>query len=179
MLIDAADVTDPDYFEDFGVGFEGTSVTFLTRMAELRRDTDHWRLQMRAQDSLVIDQALADEDEPYTLLPQFAALGHWDHLGRGFGASVRGEVTNFSRELGPEGVRVDAEPALGWRAEHHGAYLEADAAWRYTGYSLDGVDAGVEETPSRSAPIFSVDSGSCSNAPPARAASGCRRSNRV
>ena len=29
LLIDAANVSDPDYFEDFGVGFEGTSVTFV------------------------------------------------------------------------------------------------------------------------------------------------------
>ena len=159
LLIDAADVTDPDYFEDFGVGFEGTSVTFLNRSAELRHDTDHWQLRARAQDSLVIDQALADVDEPYTLLPQFAALGRWDDLGAGFGASMRGEVTNFARDLGPEGVRVDAEPGIGWRADRHGAYLEADAAWRYTGYSLNGLDDGVDETPSRDAPIFSLDSG--------------------
>jgi LPS-assembly protein len=159
LLVDAADVSDNDYFEDFGVGFEGTSVTFLERMGELRHDTDHWRLRARAQDWLVIDQLLPDEDEPYTLLPQLAALGRWDDLPAGFEASMRGEISNFTRDLGPEGIRVDAEPSLGWRAERHGAYVEADAAWRYTGYSLDHVEDGAEDAPSRDAPILSVDSG--------------------
>jgi LPS-assembly protein len=159
LLIDAADVTDPDYFEDFGVGFEGTSVTFLNRMAELRHDSNHWRLLARAQDSLVIDQLLADEDEPYTLLPQLAAYGRWDDLPGGLETSLRAEVTNFARDLGPEGLRIDAEPELGWRAERHGAYLEATAAWRYTSYSLDDTEPGSDESPSRDAPIFSLDSG--------------------
>jgi LPS-assembly protein len=159
VLIDAADVTDPDYFEDFGVGFEGTSVTFLNRVAEVRHDTDHWRLRARAHDSLVIDQLLAAEDEPYTLLPQLAALGHWDGLPLGLTGSLRAEATNFQRDTGPEGLRVDAEPALGWRAQRRGAYLGVDAAWRYTGYSLSDVDDALDDSPSRDAPIFSVDSG--------------------
>jgi LPS-assembly protein len=159
LLVDAADVTDNDYFEDFGVGFEGTSVTFLKRMAELRHDTRHWRLLARAQDALVIDQLLPDEDEPYTLLPQLAASGRWDDLPGGFGASLDAEVTNFARDLGPEGLRIDAEPQLGWRAQRHGAYLEASTAWRYTGYSLDETVDGADDSPSRNAPIFSVDSG--------------------
>ena len=37
LLVDAAYVSDDRYFEDFGVGFEGTSVTFLNRLAEARR----------------------------------------------------------------------------------------------------------------------------------------------
>jgi LPS-assembly protein len=159
LLVDAADVSDNDYFEDFGVGFEGTSVTFLERMGEVRHDTDHWKLLARAQDWLVIDELLSDEEEPYTLLPQLAALGRWNDLPAGLDASVRGEIANFARDLGPEGIRVDAEPSLGWRAERLGAYLAANAAWRYTGYSLDEVADGTDDSPSRDAPILSVDSG--------------------
>ena len=59
LHIDAANVSDSNYFEDFGAGFEGTSVTFLNRSAELRHDTRHWSLIGRAQDYQVIDDAAA------------------------------------------------------------------------------------------------------------------------
>ena len=45
LFIDAADVSDDQYFEDFGVGFDGTSLIFLSQMMELRNDSEHWMLR--------------------------------------------------------------------------------------------------------------------------------------
>jgi LPS-assembly protein len=66
---------------------------------------------------------------------------------------------NFQRSLGPEGVRVDVEPALDWRAERSGAFLAAGAAWRYTTYALRDTPAGTDDTLNRSLPTLSLDSG--------------------
>ena len=117
LHIDAANVSDSNYFEDFGAGFEGTSVTFLNRSAELRHDTRHWTLIGRAQDYQVIDDELPELDEPYTIAPQIGAYGHWRDLPGGFSAGLRAEAGNFLRDPGPDGTRVDVEPALGWRIE--------------------------------------------------------------
>ena len=159
LHIDAANVSDSNYFEDFGAGFEGTSVTFLNRSAELRHDTRHWSLIGRAQDYQVIDDVLPELDEPYTIAPQIGAYGSWHDLPGGFSVGLRAEAGNFLRDPGPEGLRVDIEPALGWRIDGRGSFLAADAALRHTSYTLDDVAAGLDDEPSRTAPILSLDTG--------------------
>jgi LPS-assembly protein len=159
LHIDAANVSDPQYFEDFGSGFEGTSVTFLNRSAELRHDTRHWSLIGRAQDYQVIDELLPELDEPYSIAPQLGAYGSWRDLPGGFSAGLRAEAGSFLRDPGPEGLRVDVEPGIGWRVDGRGSFLAADAALRHTSYTLDDVAAGLDDSPSRTAPILSLDTG--------------------
>jgi LPS-assembly protein len=158
-LVNAGYVTDDAYFEDFGVGFEGTSIVFLNQLAELRSDTDHWTLLGRTQNYQVIDNALADDERPYSLLPQLYAAGRWNDLPLGFGATFDAEATNFYRELGPEGIRLDTQPGVSWGTGRRGAYLQGNAAWRYTTYSLSNTGPGVDQSLSRSLPILSLDSG--------------------
>ena len=153
LTVDAANVSDPDYFEDFGVGFEGTSVTFVNRYAELRQDTDHWSLGARVQDYQVIDRAIADDDKPYQILPQMNAIGRWDDFAGGLSGSFYGEATNFARDIGPQGVRIDAEPGLEWRIDRHGAFAAANASYRYTQYYLDDVAIGADDSPDRALPM--------------------------
>jgi LPS-assembly protein len=47
--IDAANVGDSDWFEDFGLGPEGTSISYLDRSASLTYLTQHWLAVLRAQ----------------------------------------------------------------------------------------------------------------------------------
>ena len=133
LVIDAADVSDTDYFEDFGVGFEGTSVTFLNRLAELRHDTDHWSLRARAQDYQVIDRELADRGS--AVLDPAAVHGARTlarPAGRPVGVASSPNVTNFQRDLGPDGVRSEANPSLELARGPPWRYLAASAGWRYT-----------------------------------------------
>ena len=152
-------MTDNSYFEDFGVGFEGTSVIFLPQQAEIRSDFDHWSLFGRVQNFQVIDNQLADDERPYSMLPQLLASGTWDDLWKGFGAEFDAEAVNFYRSLGPTGVRVDAQPAMTWGAGNSGGYVDATAAWRYTAYWLDETAPGTDNTLTRSLPVLSLDSG--------------------
>jgi LPS-assembly protein len=159
LLIEAANASDQDYFEDFGVGFEGTSVTFLNRYVDLRHDVGAWSFGARTQAYQVIDRELPADDAPYQIVPQLTATGRWDRLGHGFSATVAAEATNFARDLGPQGVRVDAGPSVEWRADRGGAFVAANAGYRYTQYSLQDTDPGTDTTPSRSLPIASLDAG--------------------
>ena len=159
LLIDATDVSDNDYFEDFGVGFEGTSVQFVNRYIELRHDTAAWTLNARAQGYQVIDNTLAAEDEPYRIAPQLTALGQWRDFAGGLSGSVFAEATNFQRELGPQGVRLDAEPSLEWRVDRNGGFVAAGAAYRYTQYLLDETAPDADDAPDRSLPSASLDAG--------------------
>ncbi len=159
LLVDVANASDTDYFEDFGVGFEGTSVTFLNRYLDLRHDTGSWALTARAQGYQVIDRALPDAEVPYQLMPQLAAAGRWNDLPGGLAATVLAEATYFARDLGPQGVRVDAQPSLEWRVDGDGAFFAANTGFRYTQYSLQDAAPGTDHTPGRSLPTASLDAG--------------------
>ncbi|MEY2919995.1 MAG: hypothetical protein RL261_1300, partial [Pseudomonadota bacterium] len=93
LLIDATNVSDNNYYEDFGVGFEGTSVQFVNRYIELRHDMDAWSFNARAQGYQVIDDSLAYEDEPYRIVPQVTAIGRWPGFAGGLSGSVFAEAT--------------------------------------------------------------------------------------
>ena len=159
VLVDAAYVSDDNYFEDFGIGFEGTSVIFLNRLLEARSDSDHWSIVSRLQDYQTIDPELAPDDQPYQILPQIAALGRWSDLAPGLDASFAAEAVNFDRDTGVTGVRVDVQPELDWRTGRSGVYAGASAAWRATGYSLGNTAPGSDDSPWRSLPILTLDSG--------------------
>lgn len=159
LLIDATDVSDSEYYEDFGVGFEGTSVSFVNRYVDLRHDLAAWSFNARAQDYQVLDDTLAATDQPYRIVPQLTALGRWPDLPGGLSGSVFAEATNFQRDEGPQGVRLDAEPGLEWRIDRSGAFFAAGASYRYTQYLLDDVATGADDAPSRSLPSASLDTG--------------------
>jgi len=89
-------------------------------------------------------------------------MGHWRDLPFGFGATLQAEAVNFQRSLGPDGARVDVEPARGLAsgAERHLPGRLA-AAWRYTTYALQDTPAGTDDTLNRFVPTLSLDSGWC------------------
>ncbi len=159
LLIDATNVSDNDYFEDFGVGFEGTSVQFVNRYLELRHDMAAWSFNARAQGYQVIDDSLALADEPYRIVPQLTALGRWPDFAGSLSGTVFAEATNFQRDVGPQGVRLDAEPALEWRIDRNGAFFAAGGAYRYTQYLLNDVAPGADDAPDRALPSASLDAG--------------------
>ena len=159
FIVNAANVSDNDYFEDFGVGFEGTSVTFINRYVDVRHASDAWIFNARAQGYQVIDDTLAPADEPYRIVPQLTALGRWRDFAGGLSGSLFAEATNFQRDLGPQGVRLDAEPALEWRVDGAGTFVAAGASWRYTQYMLNDTAPDADDSPSRSLPSASLDAG--------------------
>lgn len=159
VVVDAANVSDVNYFEDFGLGSEGTSVIYVERDAELHYYGSHWDLLGQVQDHQIIDQTIPDEARPYSRLPRFVARGRWDRGDRGISYAFDGEMVYFLREEGITGGRFDVEPALSWAVTGPGYYLIPSAAYRYTQYELGEVPAGAETSPSRSAPIGSFDAG--------------------
>ncbi|MFO1408316.1 MAG: LPS assembly protein LptD [Steroidobacteraceae bacterium] len=159
LYLNGAYVTDNSYFEDFGVGFEGTSVIFLPQEAQVRSNFEHWSLFGQVQNFQVIDNQLADDERPYAMLPQLVAAGTWRNLWHGVGAEFDAEAVNFYRSLGPTGTRLDAQPAVTWGVGNSGGYVDATAAWRYTAYWLGDTTPGTDTTLTRSLPVLSVDSG--------------------
>jgi len=154
-----ADASDSRYFEDFGLGPDGTSVTFLDRFLLLAWLGRGWRLDGRVQDFQTIDLTVDPLSRPYSRLPQLQFSGAWQQAGGQLTTSFDAETTWFDRDEGVTGLRMDLAPRVAWALRRPGWYIEPSAAWRLTAYELSDVAPGADDAPDREAPIVSLDAG--------------------
>jgi LPS-assembly protein len=159
FLADAGNASDNEWFEDFGLGPEGTSVTYVGRLAQADYLGDVWTARARIQQFQTIDQTIDVLDRPYTALPQIAVRGLYRDLAFGLTADMQGEFANFHRDEGVKGRRIDLWPQFRLPLRAAGMFVEPAAGWRYTAYDLDSTEPGLDDAPTRSAPVFSLDSG--------------------
>lgn len=159
VRIDATDVSDTDYFEDFARGPEGTSVPFAERLAELTYRDEHFNIRGQVQDFQVIDEELSAEDRPYTRAPRLLASGDWD---KGLGTIDYGfdaELVDFERNTGVTGWRLDVAPRAGLDVSAPGYFIRPSIGYRYTAYSLQDQAPGTDDSPTRSLPYATFDTG--------------------
>lgn len=167
LNIDASNVSDPSYFEDFGSGPASTSTAFLQRLVELTYRDESWNLGVEAQQYQPVaadlqSDYLPDQYRPYSLAPRLYADGDFgwgpaDLFKYGFDS----ELTDFTRSVGITGWRLDLRPHVGLDCEDPGYFVRTSLAWRYTQYELDNVlpGTGTGSSPSRTLPIASFDAG--------------------
>ncbi len=157
--IDATDVSDDDYFEDFALGPEGTSVPFTERLAEATYRDEHLNVRAQLQHYQTIDEELDEELRPYARTPRLLASGAWElglgALDYGFDA----EFVNFERNAGVTGWRFDVAPRAGFDWSAPGFFVRPSAGYRYTQYSLQDQAPGTDGSPTRSLPFASLDAG--------------------
>jgi LPS-assembly protein len=151
-------VSDSNYFSDFAVGADQTSVTFLERRAEILYYDDAWRIRAQLQNFQTIDTAIDAGDRPYSRVPRVEAYGLFPLFGQ-FEFALSSEVTNFLREVGPTGVRADISPELRWAERGAGYFFEPVVGYHFTQYDLQNAAVGDPSTPSRALPYASLDSG--------------------
>jgi LPS-assembly protein len=155
---DIASVSDSNYFSDFAVGSDQTSVTFLERRGELLYYDDIWRVRAQLQNFQTIDTSIVAGDRPYSRVPRVEAYGLFPLFGQlEFGVSS--EVTNFLRDVGPTGVRADLSPELRWSLRTPGYFFEPAVGYHWTQYDLQNAAVGDPSTPTRTLPYGSVDTG--------------------
>ena len=157
--IDATDVGDSSYFEDFAHGPEGTSVPFTERLVEASYRDEHWNVRGQVQDFQTIDEDLPTEDRPYARTPRVLASGDWD-MGQGaIDYGFDAEFVNFERNLGVTGWRMDMAPRVGFDWSAPGYFVRPSAGYRYTQYGLKDQAPGTDDSPTRSLPVASLDAG--------------------
>jgi LPS-assembly protein len=161
LRIDASlsDASDDEYFEDFGLGPDGTSVTFLDRHIHLAWLGSGWRFDGRVQDFQTIDRTVDPLARPYSRLPQMSFAGLWNAAGDRLRTSLDAETTWFERDVGVTGLRMDLTPRVALALRRPGYYIEPSAAWNLTAYRLSDPPPGEDDSPDREAPILSLDAG--------------------
>ncbi len=173
--INAQNVSDRSYFEDFAQGPEGTSTAFIEQNAALRFRDEHWKIDGELDRYQTIDYTLEPFEHPYARLPRLAAsadyaLGSAEQLAYGF----ESEIVNFDRSIPgcgntaapfqqdgfcTRGWRVDAMPRASLDINGAGYFIRPGVAWRATQYELQDVASGADRSPSRTLPLASFDSG--------------------
>jgi LPS-assembly protein len=156
---DIQEVSDRSYFEDLGTGTDITSQTHLLRNLELAYLGDNWQLLARGRNYQTIDSGIRDPDKPYERLPQVVARGRWDDGLLGLSYGIYSEFVDFRHDVNVEGWRVLVEPEVSLPIEGPGYFLEPKVAWRHTRYELDDRGPDEDDTPTMTAPIFSIDGG--------------------
>ncbi|HEY8052132.1 MAG: LPS-assembly protein LptD [Steroidobacterales bacterium] len=161
LTIDAQNVSDPLYFQDFSQTPEGTSTAFLERRATLSYRDEHWSVDGEAQQYQTIDDTLPVYSRPYARVPRLAvdsAYTWHDMLHYGFDS----ELVNFRHAdgaTGPMGWRGELMPAVSLDLTGPGYFLRPAYAWRLTQYELTELLPGQPSSPSRTLPIASLDAG--------------------
>jgi len=169
--IDATDVSDTNYFEDFAQGPEGTSVAFAERLAELSYRDEHFNVRGQVQDFQTIDDQLPDDERPYTRAPRLLASGDWQMGGQGsLDYGFDAELVNFQRNVsqatvaqlpdaGVTGWRLDVAPHAGLDWSAPGYFARPTIGYRYTQYSLSNRAPGESDSLSRALPYATFDAG--------------------
>ena len=172
---DIANVSDSSYFENFAVGSDQTSVTFLERRADVLYYDDAWRIRGELQNFQTIDTTVPTtctggvalppgfcDERPYSRVPRIQANALWPILNSGIELSLDSEAVNFLREVGPTGVRLNVAPEVHWSIRGPGYFFEPAVGYDFTQYDLKNAAAlgiGAPSTPTRRVPYARVDTG--------------------
>lgn len=161
--VDAANVSDTQYFQDFTQGgTQSTSIVFLPRDLRVGMRGDVWQLHAQLLDFQNLDESLSSADRPYAELPRLTATAHW--LGTsGLGSHLDSELVDFSRHDGPTGWRGRVAPGLSYDYSRPGFYFRPRADLDLTAYRLNlppptPNTRPPSSNPNRTLPILTLDS---------------------
>lgn len=160
LTLDAENVSDARYFEDFAQGVDGASIAFLPRRLQLSYRGEHLDAGVILRHFQTLDVDLPQVDQPHTEVPRLYARGNWltgGALPVNYGFDT--ELALFQHSDTVQGWRVDATPQVGLSIEGAGYFLKPAAALGTTQYRLEHVPPGGNRSPGRTVPILSLDGG--------------------
>jgi len=163
LFITYNNVSDKQYFEDFGSSISQTSTRFLERRADVSYSGNWWDVNARVQNFQTVDRTLPASDRPYERLPQISFNTRFPERNRQLNYQFNSEYVYYSRDdisksEDVNGSRFDIFPSISYPIFTASSFIKPRVGLRYTQYSLD--DTGTFKTsPSRVLPELSLDSG--------------------
>jgi LPS-assembly protein len=160
LTLDAENVGDARYFEDFAQGVDGASIAFLPRRLQLSYRGEHLDAGVILRHFQTLDVDLPQVDQPHTEVPRIYASGNWltgGALPLAYGFDT--ELALFQHNDTVQGWRIDATPQVGLSIEGAGYFLRPAAALNTTHYRLEHVPPGGNRSPGRTLPMLSLDGG--------------------
>ncbi|MEL7798789.1 LPS-assembly protein LptD [Idiomarina loihiensis] len=149
FYLDATEISDDNYLNDFGSDFAGRADTHLYRVAQLDYDNENWTAQLRTEDY----ELIGDYRSPYRTLPQLSIDYNTGDF-TGFSASLYNELTYFQNQVQTReyATRAHIEPSIQYRFEKPAFDTEAELSYLYTRYWQESPDNKIAEEVSRALP---------------------------
>lgn len=151
--------SDPQYFHDFGNNLSVASVTHLDQHAMVDYQADTWDASARLQAFQTIDTSLPRTSRPYEELPLLVFRTQRPELNLQPNYRVITSYVDFEHTDLIGGQRLDLQPGISLPLYTPAAYLQPTLTLRHTRYLLDAEPTIGSRDPTRTLPIFSVDSG--------------------
>jgi LPS-assembly protein len=160
-----AEVSDPNYFSDFGGKYDFVFTPYLAHTVKLTYQAPaQYTVSILAQDYQPL-AGLTSDQAPYQQLPTVLFNGQTKNRWHGLGAGLNGSFSNFLRSDSVEGQRIYGDPYLRWERDYSAWFAAAQADMTYTTYKLTGPldnppsGPSLPSGPRRALPLFSLDSG--------------------
>ena len=158
--INYGQVSDLNYFANFGGGVDLSSTPYLERSAKLTYQAPTiFRVEALVDGYQVLTPAASGITEPYRRLPQIRldALSKNSYFDTR--AGFDSEFTNFARSGSVEGQRFIAQPYLRWERDQAAWFASAQADVSYTAYNLSDPGTSQPTQPRRTLPLLSGEGG--------------------
>jgi LPS-assembly protein len=148
-------VSDDLFLSDIGSSLSETSARYLDRRASATYSGDGWSVTASAIDYQVVESGL----DPYRLLPTVSFSGSTAQPvgGQVVNLSLAANYSNFDRDAGVVGERIDIYPSATLPLRAAWGYVTPKLGVRHTSYDLVGQSEGDPDSPSRTLGIGSVD----------------------
>lgn len=149
-------VSDDEYFEDFGRSISVTSQRFLDRRLDFDYRSRRTFVDAVVQSYQTIDDSIRPGSGPYRTLPKIR-LQHVFPSFRRFQPIIRAETSYFDRDASVTGARLYAEPSLSYLFVRPYLEITPKVGLHHTQYFLDDPNNTFDDTESRTAPVISLD----------------------
>lgn len=156
-------VSDDAYFRDLGNSLNLTSRTNLLQQGLVSYNralgTDGiFNVNTLVQSFQTIQDPLASIVVPYRRLPQVSVLANKPDVF-GLDLNFAGSWSNFSHPTQVNGHRAVFFPSVSYPLRSAFGYITPKVGIHHTRYDLDGTSPSLDENPTRTLPIISLDSG--------------------
>jgi LPS-assembly protein len=148
-------VSDSEYFKDFGNTIGASSQAFMERKLEFTYNNAGTRFYAVTRDHQTLIDDLPAAYKPYKLLPRIE-LGHTFKTKGGFEAAIKSDASYFYKSQSLSSIRATVAPSLAYSYQTPYLQVAPKIVVAHTEYFNDD-PSDVYEDQSRTVPIISID----------------------
>ena len=151
-------VSDSDYYNDFSDGISDASKSYGFRNIEAIYDHNDWRVYGEFLGYQTYDKTVTSENQPYDLLPKIEVSKRWDEniINYDFWSSFTKWDHDHNTKV--DGTRADFQFGIDKTYFMKGLEITPRLKLQHTQYNLDNQNSDYSSNPSKTIPIFSLNS---------------------
>ncbi|EKE87478.1 LPS-assembly protein LptD [Idiomarina xiamenensis] len=147
--VNATDISDDNYLNDFGSDFAGRADTHLYRHAQLDYSENDWNAQLRFEDYELIGQYRS----PFRTIPQIS-VNYQPFVNDGLSYSFASQLSHFRNQDNSDeyATRLHVEPGFSYRVEQPAYDWIAEASYLVTRYQQQSPNENISDSVTRALP---------------------------